>query len=77
MVLGQTHPCPGGERLCHRLISAAEPAAGQCSARHNIHNIRSGGRGRVKSLLRTPGLQKVGCWSTVGGDKTLSISLIN
>jgi hypothetical protein len=43
MVLGQTHPCPSGERLRHRLVLAAEPAAGQRSACHIIHNIRSGG----------------------------------
>jgi hypothetical protein len=30
---GLVHP-PGGGRLCHHLISAAEPAAGWCSAHH-------------------------------------------
>ncbi len=35
---------PGRGRLCHHLISAAEPAAGQHSVRHIVHNIRSGGR---------------------------------
>jgi hypothetical protein len=40
----QTRPCPGGDHLCHCLVSAAEPVAGRRSARHIVHNIRSGGR---------------------------------
>jgi hypothetical protein len=40
----QIRPCPSGDHLCHSLVSAAEPVAGRRSARHIVHNIRSGGR---------------------------------
>ncbi len=51
LVLGRTRPCSGGGCLCHHFASAAEPAAGQHSARQIIHNIRNGVRLRHRLAL--------------------------
>jgi hypothetical protein len=39
-VPGQSRPCHSREIHRHCLVSAAEPASGQCSTCHIIHNIR-------------------------------------
>jgi hypothetical protein len=41
----------GGGHLCHRLISMAELAAGWHSARHIVHNMRSGGSSSQSACL--------------------------